>query len=795
MKIKGMNCAACAARIEKGLNRLPGVSRAVVNLAAESAVVEYDPEKVEIGTVINQIEQLGYSVPAEKSRLKIEGMSCAACASRVEKALSRLEGVEQASVNLATETALVLYKPGLVSVRDMIETVNRTGYRASEIKDFTAADIDEDSLEFKRRRTMLIFSAVLSAPFALMMLLDMLGYPGLHRLMSWQVQLILAAPVQFVAGYVFYRGAFASLRSGTANMDVLVALGTSTAFFYSLAAALWIPGAHLYFEVSALLITLILLGKYLEAISKSRTTEAVKKLMNLQPPTARVVRGGRETDIPVGEVQVGDLIIVRPGERIPVDGIVVEGSSAVDESMLTGESIPVDKQPGDIVTGATVNKFGVLKMTASRVGEDMVLAQIVRAVQEAQGSKAPIQRVADTVAGYFVPAVLAVALITWAVWYLIADPGNLARALINATAVLVIACPCAMGLATPTSIAVATGRGAENGILIRGGEVLERMHRLDTVVLDKTGTITWGKPRLTDVAIALGAPVSEKSLLLMAARVEKMSEHPVARAVVEGVNKRLSDPVLKDPEEFEAFPGQGVKAVAGGKKIVIGTPRFLQSQGIDTRPLHTTVEALETAGKTTMMMAIDKIPSAVLAVADTVRPGAKQAVKELQAMGISVCMVTGDNWRTANAIGAQVGIENILAEASPEHKAEHIRELKRKGQVVAMVGDGINDAPALAAADVGIAMGTGTDIAMETADIVLMQGDLRTVAAAIRLSQATMHNIKQNLGWAFIYNIIGIPLAALGLLNPIIAGAAMALSSVSVVTNALRLKKVPLEAQ
>ncbi|MGI6549827.1 MAG: heavy metal translocating P-type ATPase [Syntrophomonadales bacterium] len=790
LKIKDMSCAACAARIEKGLGQLPGVQRAEVNLALEQATIEYDQTEVGIKDLTEKIEGLGYSVPMEKVELRVGGMSCAACSARVEEGLSRMPGVKRAGVNLATETATIEYLPTRTSVEDLIETVRRTGYDAEPLTRDVPKDASEPD-ELKGRRRMLIFAGVFSLPFVVMMIAELVGLPVPHWLMSPPVQLLLATPVQFIAGFTFYRGAYFALRNGSANMDVLVSLGTSAAYFYSLIASILIPHASLYFEASAVLITLVLLGKYLETLAKGRTSEAIKKLIGLAPRTARVIREGREMDIPTEQVIVGDLVLVRPGERIPVDGRVMEGYSAVDESMLTGESVPVDKQSGDLVTGATVNKFGVLRVEATRVGRDTVLAQIVRVVEEAQGSKAPIQRLADVVAGYFVPVVIAIALLTFSIWYWVIDV-TLARALINATAVLVIACPCAMGLATPTSIMVGTGRGAENGVLIRGGEHLERTHKVDTVVLDKTGTITRGEPELTDLVAAAPFAGQEEDLLKWAAGVEKMSEHPIAQAIVEGAGERLKVAELPEPEEFKAIPGKGIRARLNNRNILIGTRRLLQDFQVDITLVKPIVDEMEQSGKTAVLMAVDGQPAAALAVADTVKEHSVDAIKELKDSGIEVWMITGDNRRTAETIAKQVGIENILAEVLPGDKAREVQKLRDQGRVVAMVGDGINDAPALATADVGIAMGTGTDVAMEAADITLMSGDLRAIVTAIRLSRATMRNIKQNLFWAFIYNIIGIPLAAAGFLNPIIAGGAMALSSVSVVSNSLRLRTVRL---
>ena len=796
IKVKGMSCAACAARIEKGLNRLPGVNQTHVNLVLEQAAVDYDPAAVSLDDMVEKIEKLGYAVPAEAVQLQIQGMSCAACAARVEKGLARLPGVERASVNLATEIATVEYRPARLGVDDLITAVTRTGYSARPASPMPTAESEGwDEEEVLHRRRLLAFSAVLSLPFIFMMFGHLLGWAVPGWLTSFGFQLVLATPIQFIAGLPFYRGAYHALRNGSANMDVLVALGTSTAYVYSLLAGILIPGTHLYFEVSALLITLILLGKYLESRAKGRTSEAIRKLVGLQPRTARVIRQGREQEVPVHEVIVGDLVLIRPGERIPVDGLVREGYSAVDESMLTGESVPVDKNIGDLVTGATINKFGSLQIEATRVGRDTVLAQIIRVVQEAQGSKAPIQRLADVVAGYFVPVVLIIAAGTFLIWYLWVDAGNLPRALINATAVLVIACPCAMGLATPTSIMVGTGRGAENGILIRGGEHLERTGSIDTVVLDKTGTVTRGELKLTDLVLTDDWRTRENQVLQWAAQVEGNSEHPVARAIVNGARERLSSGWTGGTGRvtgFRAVPGQGVEAQIGDKRVLMGARRFLGQEGVDLAAFRSQVDRLEAGGKTTVLMALDGEVAAVFGVADTVKEHATEAIRELKNLGLEVWMITGDNRRTAEAIAEEVGIDHVLAEVLPEDKAREVERLRDEGRVVAMVGDGINDAPALATADIGIAMGTGTDIAMEAADITLMRGDLRTIVTAIRLSRTTMRNIKQNLFWAFFYNSIGIPVAAAGLLNPVVAGGAMALSSVSVVANALRLKRVRL---
>lgn len=788
LKIAGMSCAACAARIEKGLGRLPGVEKATVNFATEQASVTFDPAQVNLSDLAKKVESLGFSIVTDKVELKISGMSCAACAARVEKALRGMPNVYQASVNFAAEKASVEYNAHEVTVNQLQERVAKIGFEAHNIADASQVDrekqVREDEIRGQRFR--LLLSAVLSIPLLGAMVLHSLGIMGSLSdfLMNPYVQLVLATPVQFIAGWPFYRGAYAALKNGSANMDVLVALGTSAAYFYSIANMLT-SNPHLYFETSAILITLIILGKLLEATAKGRTSEAIKALMGLQAKTARLIRQGEEVDVPIEAVLVGDIIVVRPGEKVPVDGIIIEGTSTLDESMLTGESIPVDKKTGDEVVGATINKFGTFKFQATKVGKDTALAQIVRIVEEAQGSKAPIQRFADVVSGYFVPAVVSLAVITFLGWYFIFDPGNFSRALVNFTAVMVIACPCALGLATPTSIMVGTGKGAENGILIKGAEHLENAHRLTTIVLDKTGTITKGQPEVTDIISLAGLP--DHAVLAIAASVERKSEHPLAQAIVKrGQEQGL---LLEEPEEFSAIPGHGIKASMNGKAILVGTRKLMRENHIVIDSVLAEIESLEQQGKTVMLLAVDQVMTGLIAVADTVKDSSAQAVADLKQLGIEVWMITGDNERAARAIAASIGIDHVLAEVLPEHKAAKVEALKQEGKVVAMVGDGINDAPALATADVGFAIGTGTDVAIEAADITLMRGDLNGIVAAIRLSKATMLNIKQNLFWALIYNSIGIPIAAAGYLSPVLAGAAMAFSSVSVVLNALRLKR------
>ena len=796
LHITGMTCAACANRIEKGLNKLEGVASANVNFALEKASVTYDPTKVNIATLEHTIQKLGYDTVKEVAQFELEGMTCAACANRIEKGLNQLPGVTNATVNFALETARVEYIPGEISVAEMVNKVKQLGYKAIPKEEKAKAE-DHRKQEIRRQRRRLTVSAILSVP----LLWSMVGHFAFtswiyvpELFMNPWFQLALATPVQFVIGRQFYAGAYKALRNGSANMDVLVALGTSAAYFYSLYLALvWYTGGgdvhhgpSLYYETSAILITLVLLGKYLEALAKGRTSEAIRSLMGLQAKTALVVRDGREMTIPVEQVLAGDIVLVRPGDKVPVDGVVLEGVSSVDESMLTGESIPVEKKAGDSVIGATINKNGMLRIRATKVGKETALAQIVKVVEEAQGSKAPIQRIADRISGVFVPVVVAIAAVTFLVWIFLVQPGNVAEALENAIAVLVIACPCALGLATPTSIMAGSGRAAESGILFKGGEHLELTHKVDTVVLDKTGTVTKGKPELTDV-IAQG---DETEFLRLAGAAEKPSEHPLAEAIVEGIRARKIE--LPGTESFEALPGFGVKAVVEGKEVLIGTRRLMEKEQVDASLAYDAMSRLEDEGKTAMLVAVDGRYAGILAVADTIKESSREAVKRLKSMGIQVIMITGDNERTARAIASQVGIDQVRAEVLPEGKADEVKKLQAEGKFVAMVGDGINDAPALAAADVGMAIGTGTDVAMEAADVTLVRGDLASIPDAICMSRKTMANIRQNLFWALGYNSLGIPIAAFGFLAPWVAGAAMALSSVSVVLNALRLQRVNL---
>ncbi|WP_163858624.1 heavy metal translocating P-type ATPase [Paenibacillus elgii] len=794
LQITGMTCAACANRIEKGLNKMEGVTSANVNFALEKASVTYDPAKIGVGNLEETIKKLGYDTAKEVAQFKLEGMTCAACANRIEKGLSKMPGVTSASVNFAMETARVEYSPGEVSIENMQNKVKQLGYKAiTKQENENAGDYRDHEIRHQKRK--LLISAILSFPLLWSMVTHFSFTSWIYMpevLMNPWFQLIMATPVQFYVGRQFYVGAYKALRNGSANMDVLVSLGTSAAYFYSLYLTIdWFArggsvhhGPSLYYETSAILITLVILGKLFESLAKGRTSEAIKSLMGLQAKTALVVREGQELTVPVDEVIVGDIVLVRPGDKVPVDGEVLEGVSSVDESMLTGESLPVEKKAGDSVIGATINKNGMLRIQATKVGKETALAQIIKVVEEAQGSKAPIQRVADIISGIFVPVVVGIAVVAFLVWYFFVTPGEFANALEKAIAILVIACPCALGLATPTSIMAGSGRAAELGILFKGGEHLEQTHKIDAIILDKTGTVTKGKPELTDVL----TEENETELLRLVGAAEKNSEHPLAEAIVAGIQEKNIE--LPGTESFEAIPGFGIKAVVEGKQMLISTRRLMENYEVDAKHAYESMARLEEAGKTAMLVAIDNRYAGMVAVADTIKETSKAAVSRLKEMGIQVIMITGDNERTAKAIAAQVGIDHVRAEVLPEGKAEEVKRLQAQGKKVAMVGDGINDAPALATADIGMAIGTGTDVAMEAADITLMRGDLSSIPDAIYMSRKTMSNIKQNLFWALGYNTLGIPIAAIGLLAPWVAGAAMALSSVSVVLNALRLQRV-----
>jgi P-type Cu+ transporter len=810
--VTGMSCASCVRRVERALSNHEGVEEADVNFASETASVAYHPEATKRDELIRIIREAGYGVDVRERTFGVTGMTCASCVGRVERALRQLPGVVGASVNLANQQAKVSYIAGEVEPQDLEKAVEGAGYGV--VREDEGASVEGSrEREYGKLKSDFFLAAALTALILIGSVPMMLGFmPPVPVAWLNLGLLVLATPVQFWAGRRFYRGAWGALKHGQANMNTLVVMGTSAAYLYSAMAAL-APGlsaagrADVYFDTSALIITLILLGRLLEARARSRTNEAIKKLAGLQAKTARVVRSGEEVEVPVEGVQIADVVVVRPGEKIPVDGRVLSGESAVDESMITGESIPVTKRAGDEVIGATMNTSGSFRFTATKVGEDTALQQIVRMVEEAQGSKAPIQRLADRISAVFVPAVIGVAAFTFLIWLLFGPDPAFTFALLNTVAVLIIACPCAMGLATPTSIMVGTGKGAEFGILIRGGEALEGAHKLDAVVLDKTGTLTRGVPELTDIHVGDG--IGEVELLRLVASAERGSEHPLGEAIVRGAKERgLS---FVEAEGFEAVSGGGVRASVEGREVLVGSRRYLSESGAYEDGLVARGEELAREGKTPVFVAVDGRPVGLLAVADAAREESREAVQRLHALGLEVAMLTGDNRRTAEAIAQDLGVDRIVAEVRPKDKANEVKRLQAEGRRVGMVGDGINDAPALAQADVGIAIGTGTDVAMEAADLTLISGDVRGVARAIGLSKATVRNIKQNLFWAFSYNVALIPVAAgvlyplfsegtvpeilspllgeYGFLNPVLAAAAMALSSVTVLSNALRLRR------
>ncbi len=805
LKVEGMTCGACAKAIERVTKKLPGVQESSVNIATEKLKIVYDDSLIKLSDIQNAVDKAGYKILVETTNktLKLEGMSCASCAKNIERITRKLNGVVESNVNYATEKLTISFEPSLVKTNDIKRAISKGGYKALEEESNVDLDKEKKEKEIKALWNRFLISAIFGVPLLLVAMVPMIALklnvmlpasidPMMHFKEFAALQLILVLPIM-VTGRRYFIVGFKSLVRLSPNMDSLISMGASAAFLYSIFAVYEIfignTGYEMYFESAGIILTLITLGKYLESVTKGKTSEAIKKLMGLQPKTAIIIREDKEVEIPIDEVEVGDIVIVRPGEKMPVDGEVVFGTTSVDESMLTGESMPVEKSIGHKIIGASINKNGSIKFKATKVGKDTALSQIITLVENAQGSKAPIAKMADIISGYFVPVVIGLALVSSLSWLLAGQTGVFSLTIF--ISVLVIACPCALGLATPTAIMVGTGKGAEYGVLIKSGTALETAHKIQTIVFDKTGTLTEGKPKVTDILTLDG--IDEDYLLVIAATAEKGSEHPLGEAIVKGAEERKLE--FKNTETFNAIPGQGIDVTIDGKKILLGNKKLMDESHVSMQSLEDQSDKLAGEGKTPMYISIDGSLSGIIAVADTVKENSKKAIERLHSMGIQVAMITGDNKRTAGAIAKQVGIDTILAEVLPEDKANEVKKLQALGKKVAMVGDGINDAPALAQADIGIAIGSGTDVAMESADIVLMRSDLMDVATALQLSKKTITNIKQNLFWAFGYNILGIPVA-MGvlhlfggpLLNPIIAALAMSFSSVSVLTNALRLK-------
>lgn len=804
LPVTGMTCANCALNIERSLKKLSGVTSTNVNFATERATLSFDPKKVQINDIEKQIADAGYGIATAKIEIPITGMTCTNCAMTVERTLGKkIPGILKASVNFATERAMVEYIPTLVSVDEIVQAIESAGYGAIRPDDSLEAEDAEflaRKAEIKNQTRKFLTGVIFALPLFLLSMGRDFGLVGAWSHEPWVnlLFLALATPVQFYTGGDFYIGGWKSLKNGSANMDVLVAMGSSVAYFYSLFVLLYPSlGHHVYFETSAVIITLIKLGKMLESRTKGRTGGAIRKLMGLRPKTAFIIKNGKELEIPLSQVAMGDMVVVRPGESIPVDGVVKEGYSAVDESMLTGESIPVDKQPGSTVAGGTVNGEGLLKFEATRVGKDTAIARIIRLVQEAQGSKAPIQTLADRVAAVFVPGVIGIAFFTFFLWWIIG--GEFVPAMIRLVAVLVIACPCALGLATPTAIMAGTGVGAEKGMLFKNSEALELATKLQTIVFDKTGTLTLGKPQVVDLIVLNTRIKNQNELLRLAASVEKGSEHPLGRAIVKEAEIRKLD--LIGPKQFKASGGRGVEGTINGKKVYAGKPDWFKDLSMDLSKAKDNISKLQVKGNTVIVVATKNSPLGLIALADRVKPESRRAIEELQNMDLEAVMLTGDNQQTAKTIAAQVNIDTVISEVRPEEKSAKIAELRNQGIKVGMVGDGINDAPALAEADVGLAIGTGTDVAIESGDIILASGDLSGVSKAIKLSRATMRTVRQNLFWAFFYNVVLIPVAAgvlfpfeflpgfLRQLHPILAAFAMAMSSITVVSNSLLLYK------
>lgn len=802
LPILGMTCANCSAAVERSLRKEKGVKTAVVNLSTEKATVDLEQDgdlAVALPVLVDRVRRAGYDVALGEAAFLIENLSDNSDALLIEKRVKELPGIYKAQINLSNSLLRVEYVPTEMQPADLTKLLRELGFKYQENVSSEDAEGLARKKEMAQQKHFLIVGLLFTIPlFALSMSADFGLLPDYMAHASWLswVMLALALPVQFYVGRQYYSGAWKSIRNRSANMDVLVAMGSSAAFFYSIPISLGLFRGHVYYETAAVIITLIKLGKFLEARAKGQTSESIKKLMGLRSKTARVLRDGQEVEINVDDVAIGDFVIVRPGEKIPVDGKVIDGGSSVDESMLTGESLPVEKKPGDILVGASINKNGLLKFEATQVGKNTVLAQIIRLVEDAQASKAPIQQVVDKVSAVFVPAVIATATLTFLGWYFFgvlpvnADVPPFTYALIKAIAVLVIACPCAMGLATPTAVMVGTGKGAELGILIKSSEALERAGKIQSVVLDKTGTITRGKPEVTDLLAVEG--ISENELLRLTASVEKGSEHPLGDAIVTEANRR--ELILDEPEAFFALSGHGVEAQVSGRAVLVGNTRLMEKEGVNfPAEMLAVKERWQQEGKTVVLTALDCQPAGLLAIADAVKPDSKQAIQQLQGMGIEVVMLTGDNRQTAQAVAQSVGISQVRAEVLPRDKSTEVSQLQEAGKTTAMVGDGINDAPALAKADVGIAIGTGTDVAIASAPVVLVGGSLNGVPRAIALSRRVVRTIHQNLFWAFFYNVILIPAAALGFLSPILAASAMAFSSIFVVSNSLRLRSYRVE--
>ncbi|MBN1075687.1 heavy metal translocating P-type ATPase [Clostridium botulinum] len=799
-KINGMTCSACANRVERVVGKLDGVEKSNVNFATETLSVEFDENKLQDKDIEEKVVKAGYSIKKniKTYNLKVEGMTCSACANRVERVTKKIGGVQESNVNFATEKLTIVIDEDVTGYSDIKTAVEKAGYKLE--KEDKAKEDKTESNPAKELLNRFIISVILTVPLLIISMGHMVGMhlpsiidPMINPLNFALIQIALTLPVMLV-GYKFYKVGIKNLFKLSPNMDSLISIGTLAAFLYGIFAIVKINqgnseyAMHLYFESAAVILTLITLGKYLEAVSKGKTSQAIKALMGLAPKSATVIRNGIESIIPIEEVVAGDIVLVKPGEKLPVDGEVIEGSTSIDESMLTGESIPVEKEIGSNVIGASINKTGFIKYKATKVGKDTALAQIVKLVEEAQGSKAPIAKLADVISAYFVPIVIGLAIIAAVAWLVAGE--SMIFALTIFISVLVIACPCALGLATPTAIMVGTGKGAENGVLIKGGEALETTYKLNTIVFDKTGTITEGKPKVTDILVN---NITENEILSLAASAEKGSEHPLGEAIVKEAEDRKLQ--LKEINKFNAIPGHGIEVLIDEKNIFLGNKKLMQEKNVDISSLDAQSERLSNEGKTPMYISINSELKGIIAVADTVKENSEEAIETLHSMGIKVAMITGDNKNTANAIAKQVGIDIVLAEVLPEDKANEVAKLQKDGDKVGMVGDGINDAPALAKADIGIAIGSGTDVAIESADIVLMKSDLMDVPTAIKLSKATIRNIKENLAWAFGYNILGIPVA-MGilhifggpLLNPMIAAGAMSFSSVSVLLNALRLR-------